>query len=322
MLFLKRPAVVTLLAALTVVDLVAPPPVAAQGAPFCRPGEVPAFTFGFAALKAQLGPIMGAPVECAHPNTANGDVLQQTTTGLSFWRKSSNTSTFTDGYNHWGLTPSGLVSWTGDSIDPPTMFVAAAPRESPESTVRSYYAAIGTRDFPAAWALLSPRQRATQEYGTWIDGHRNTRVVETPSVTTLSQSGDTASVEVTIVATDVDGTGVAIKTFWGTWDLVLMDGGWRLDAARIALVDEQRSTGARPGVPPISPATPSRDFDPTRYIGQGDHYNCSDFASQAQAQAVLRAEPNDPNRLDQGGVPGVACEDNPPPYDRNPVPRP
>jgi hypothetical protein len=36
----------------------------------------------------------------------------------------------------------------------------------------------------------------------------------------------------------------------------------------------------------------------TRYVGQGDRYNFSDFANQAQAQAVLRADPNDPNPLD------------------------
>jgi hypothetical protein len=49
-------------------------------------------------------------------------------------------------------------------------------------------------------------------------------------------------------------------------------------------------------------------FDPLPYIGQGDAYNCGDFANQAQSQAVLRADPSDPNKLDQGGIPGVACE--------------
>ena len=44
------------------------------------------------------------------------------------------------------------------------------------------------------------------------------------------------------------------------------------------------------------------------------------FSSQADAQAVLRADPSDPNRLD-GDQDGVACERNPPPYDRVPVPR-
>ena len=38
--------------------------------------------------------------------------------------------------------------------------------------------------------------------------------------------------------------------------------------------------------------------DPTQYIGQGNRYNCPDFSSQAEAQAVLRADPSDPNRPD------------------------
>ena len=41
---------------------------------------------------------------------------------------------------------------------------------------------------------------------------------------------------------------------------------------------------------------------------------------QAEAQAVLRADPSDQNRLD-GDRDGIACERNPAPYDSIPVPR-
>jgi len=73
---------------------------------------------------------------------------------------------------------------------------------------------------------------------------------------------------------------------------------------------------------PLTPPTaqPPSGFDPSRYIGQGDRYNCSDFKSQADAQAVLRADPQDPNRLDSDKD-GIACESNRAPYDRVPVPR-
>ena len=67
---------------------------------------------------------------------------------------------------------------------------------------------------------------------------------------------------------------------------------------------------AEPAPPPASP-----DFYPSAYLGQGDAYNCADFVSQADAQAVLRADPSDPNKLDQGGLPGVACESNRAPKD-------
>ena len=75
--------------------------------------------FGFAFLKSLLGDVMGDPLECEHANPENGDTLQQTTTGLSFYRKSTNTATFTDGWSHWAWTTHGLVTWTGDAIDPP-----------------------------------------------------------------------------------------------------------------------------------------------------------------------------------------------------------
>jgi len=71
--------------------------------------------------------------------------------------------------------------------------------------------------------------------------------------------------------------------------------------------------------PAPSYAQEAAGFDPLPYIGQGDAFNCADFVSQADAQAVLRADPTDPNRLDQGGIPGVACESNRAPKDTVPV---
>jgi hypothetical protein len=50
-------------------------------------------------------------------------------------------------------------------------------------------------------------------------------------------------------------------------------------------------------VPAFAQEAPAA-FDPLPYIGQGDAFNCADFVSQADAQAVLRADPTDPNRLD------------------------
>jgi hypothetical protein len=61
-------------------------------------------------------------------------------------------------------------------------------------------------------------------------------------------------------------------------------------------------------------------FDPLPFIGSGNAYNCPDFASQADAQAVLRADPSDPNRLD-ADVDGIACEVNRGLRDTEPVVR-
>jgi hypothetical protein len=97
----------------------AQPPNSLPPSNYCSAGSSPEFVFGFAALKSQLGDGMGMPIECEHANPDNGDTLQQTSTGLSFYRKSTNTPTFTNGWDHWGLTTAGLVYWTGSSIDPP-----------------------------------------------------------------------------------------------------------------------------------------------------------------------------------------------------------
>jgi hypothetical protein len=83
---------------------------------------------------------------------------------------------------------------------------------------------------------------------------------------------------------------------------------------------------AEPENPTLRPSQPGFRFpatqgiDASRYLGQGDRYNCSDFASQADAQAVLRADPTDPNRLDADRD-GIACETSPSPRDSVPVPR-
>ena len=146
-----------MLAVLTVLGLLTwPAPALAQTAPFCRPGESPQFTFGFAALKMQLGPTMGEPIECAHPNSANGDVIQNTTTGLSFWRKSTNTPTFTDGWRHWGLTPAGMVAWEGSSIDPPG--VAVAPPTVTRTRVRAAEYLPTVREMPPGFVASGADQ--------------------------------------------------------------------------------------------------------------------------------------------------------------------
>lgn len=117
----------TLLALLTITS-----PTTAQIAPFCAPGQAPQFVFGFKALSDELGEIMGEPLECEHAEAATGDAHQQTSKGLSFYRKSTNTPTFTNGWEHWALTAEGLVYWTGSSIDPPgTVFPEPLPVAPP-----------------------------------------------------------------------------------------------------------------------------------------------------------------------------------------------
>ena len=48
--------------------------------------------------------------------------------------------------------------------------------------------------------------------------------------------------------------------------------------------------------------------------------DCDNFGSQASAQAYLRLHPDDPDGLDPDSD-GVACPENPAPFDRTPVQR-
>jgi hypothetical protein len=135
--------------------LVGPAPVFAQNQfaqnqPRCEPGQVPTFVFGFAALKAQLGDSMGEPASCeyADPN-GTGDTLQDTSRGLAFWRKSTNTPTFTNGGTHWASTPQGFVTWTGARVDPPAL-AGAPPAPAPSTPAAPPPATAPTPPSPPA----------------------------------------------------------------------------------------------------------------------------------------------------------------------------
>jgi hypothetical protein len=70
-------------------------------------------------LKSALGAAMGEPQECEHPVDDQGDTQQKTSTGLAYYRQQLNVACFTTGWDHWALTDRGLVTWTGESVDPP-----------------------------------------------------------------------------------------------------------------------------------------------------------------------------------------------------------
>jgi hypothetical protein len=99
-----------------------PTTLAAQSAAACPPGRTPSFLLGFASLQTSLGSSMGEPTECEHVDPVSGDAFQRTTTGLALYRRDTNTPMFTNGREHWALTPDGLVSWSG-------WHGSAAPRE-------------------------------------------------------------------------------------------------------------------------------------------------------------------------------------------------
>ncbi|MER6254989.1 excalibur calcium-binding domain-containing protein [Streptomyces sp. NPDC001584] len=65
---------------------------------------------------------------------------------------------------------------------------------------------------------------------------------------------------------------------------------------------------------------PEHTFDVAPYVNKGHVADCDAFKSQADAQAVLRADALDPNGLDRDGD-GLACPNLPEPKDKKPVHR-
>ncbi|MER5867067.1 hypothetical protein [Kitasatospora sp. NPDC002040] len=87
-----------------------------------------------------------------------------------------------------------------------------------------------------------------------------------------------------------------------------------------AAAEAQRSDPAwcTPGTQRSALCPHGKEFEPKEYATHGDAFECVNFASQADAQAVLRANPEDPNHLDDEGG-GVACRGLPAPRDTRPV---
>jgi hypothetical protein len=77
----------------------------------------------------------------------------------------------------------------------------------------------------------------------------------------------------------------------------------------------------------VATPTPTRTPAPGTVSGATPGAACSNFTSQAAAQAYLRSNPSDPLKLDDGDRDGVACEGidgagfMSPPMDTAPVPR-
>jgi hypothetical protein len=103
----------------------APPIPIPVSAPAPSPGLTvqPQFVLGFAFLKLQLGATMGIPIEAEHGSLDSCDTQQLTSTGLAYWRCSTNTLSFAadpDGLVHWAWQDdlNQLVTWRGESADP------------------------------------------------------------------------------------------------------------------------------------------------------------------------------------------------------------
>ncbi|HEX2987157.1 MAG TPA: hypothetical protein VHS06_03195 [Chloroflexota bacterium] len=88
-----------------------------QPQPIAQTQAQPSFKLGFKALADQIPDVVGQPIEDEHWG-ANGDSLQQTTTGLMVWRKADNWTAFTNGSRSWINGPAGAQERGNDERFP------------------------------------------------------------------------------------------------------------------------------------------------------------------------------------------------------------
>ena len=93
--------------------------------------ESPQFKLGFKTLADMIPDVAGVPLENEH-YAANGDSLQQTSTGLMVWRKADNWTAFTNGSETWVNGPDGLQERPNDQRFPwEAQAAPAAPAATP-----------------------------------------------------------------------------------------------------------------------------------------------------------------------------------------------
>jgi hypothetical protein len=101
----------------------------ASGAAACPTEEPVQFAPALVRLQSLVGEPMGAPRSCSFQD-ADGDTLQQTTTGLALYRPSTDLALFSNGQQFWTLTGGELQQWTGnwhEGFGPPPPAGAPAP---------------------------------------------------------------------------------------------------------------------------------------------------------------------------------------------------
>jgi hypothetical protein len=101
---------------------------------------------------------------------------------------------------------------------------------NPEDAVISYYLALGDRDMPAAFELLSAGTRAASTYDTWVAGFSSTLDIEVGAVGELSAGEENAEVACQVRTYEsIDGR-VFVVLRDVQWSLIQSTAGWRLQS--------------------------------------------------------------------------------------------
>jgi hypothetical protein len=116
----------------------------------------------------------------------------------------------------------------------PIRATTAAPARDPAETVSRFYRLVANHDYDAAAALWSPRMRRQYPPSRYIDGRftETTRIaINRLRIERMSLAQRDAVVFVDL--TEYRSSGAA-RHWFGTWDLVLLNGAWLMDEPHLS----------------------------------------------------------------------------------------
>jgi hypothetical protein len=124
-------------------------------------------------------------------------------------------------------TSRGALEGTGDGE---TRRTASAAPPAFATVVATFYSKLNSRDYKAAYSLLSPSFQKTSPYAEWLAGYANT-VLSSPKITTTN---DPTSLSIALTAVDRTAHGLKATTYEGEMHGIRTAvGSWLIDDATL-----------------------------------------------------------------------------------------
>ncbi len=176
----------------------------------------------------------------------------------------------------------------------------------PRDVLATQYKYINNSEYAKAYALFAAQSQqlvSLEQYEAYFENNAPYSI-DDYSFLSVNVSGNVASVVVNLAVSSSTGE----DQYQVTQQLIREDGRWRV-VMRDAQVATFISAGISSASSSASPsATQSADASATATPSSSGDLDCSDFATQAEAQQAYYAEPSDPHGLDGHDNDGRACE--------------
>ena len=174
--------------------------------------------------------------------------------------------------------------------------------DSARAAAQAYYAAAANGDYGYTFDELSSYSRSRFTEGEWVGANTELGSDAASYGIDSVEMVDSSVAEVNLTVNLPDGSSSGRFTRF-----VSEDGGWKHDLTQeeYDLFAGASGTAASAGVPASTSAPAAPEASSSQYAPADS--DCSDFSTQAAAQAALMADPSDPQGLDEDED-GTACE--------------